>query len=676
MPPPPSPASSTCSDHSGHSMVSPGPFKRKKQPGTSKEAVEKKDEEDWPLSDVVFVEDVRSVDGMYAAVKFPSKDGDSSVVSGDVTTQLSDCRLLRKDELQVVKGTTAPRIPDCFQRTPKKLSIEMTGQILAVTVDNQGLHLVTRNGSRITYLVYNLSTGKLEQEALSPTDATAFIGRSDKFIQLHNGGERTPVILQDGNKAVYPLAKDCMSGVRDPCWLNLPSVQSIGLCVQSLANVAPNCKNKLCVIALALERQALTPHIQRCDIEHVRAVLTSIDKEEYPTTTTPASSGLGFSSTLDAINAVSSAVDVLAFIQSQCSSSSERVSSRSVSLREMMRRATTASRTISGVDMRDTTAGGSSEREDVAAGSGVAIPTLSWPPDPPTVDSCRPELECPSLSRQNSAGASTTASSSVHQGEPVNAYMMPPVKMDDKERQHAALQILKLLCESPLLQPHLLDLLSARSAYAAAVTLMDTAKRLASSGSSSGTSSGTGSGAGSGVSQEMSRTVFMSMLYPPNSSLGNSPLHVVCCNDTCSFTWTGAEHINQDIFECRTCGLMGSLCCCTECARVCHKGHECKLKKTHPTAYCDCWEKCKCRSLIAGNQVVRGENILLFLVQTVGRQLVEQRQYRPTRMRSSRKAPVSDLGRWLCRRALERVLNDWPAIKAMLNSGVKDKPTT
>ena len=27
------------------------------------------------------------------------------------------------------------------------------------------------------------------------------------------------------------------------------------------------------------------------------------------------------------------------------------------------------------------------------------------------------------------------------------------------------------------------------------------------------------------------------------------------------------------------------------------------------------------------------------------------------------------------RRALERVLNDWPAVKAMLNSGVKDKPT-
>ena len=44
----------------------------------------------------------------------------------------------------------------------------------------------------------------------------------------------------------------------------------------------------------------------------------------------------------------------------------------------------------------------------------------------------------------------------------------------------------------------------------------------------------------------------------------------------------------------------------------------------------------------------RGESILLFLVQTVGRQMVEQRQYRAPRSRSasatSRKTPSSDLG--------------------------------
>ena len=39
--------------------------------------------------------------------------------------------------------------------------------------------------------------------------------------------------------------------------------------------------------------------------------------------------------------------------------------------------------------------------------------------------------------------------------------------------------------------------------------------------------------------------VLMSMLYPAGSSLDNSPLHVLCANDTCSFTWTGADHINQ-----------------------------------------------------------------------------------------------------------------------------------
>lgn len=74
--------------------------------------------------------------------------------------------------------------------------------------------------------------------------------------------------------------------------------------------------------------------------------------------------------------------------------------------------------------------------------------------------------------------------------------------------------------------------------------------------------------------------------------------------------------IFQDIFECRTCGLTGTLCCCTECARVCHKGHDCKLKRTSPTAYCDCWEKCKCKALIMGNQAVRYELLMRLVKDT------------------------------------------------------------
>ena len=53
---------------------------------------------------------------------------------------------------------------------------------------------------------------------------------------------------------------------------------------------------------------------------------------------------------------------------------------------------------------------------------------------------------------------------------------------------------------------------------------------------------------------ETVKKTLMSMVFP--GGLGSdggpgaigadrSPLHVICCNDTCSFTWTGAEHINQ-----------------------------------------------------------------------------------------------------------------------------------
>jgi len=67
-------------------------------------------------------------------------------------------------------------------------------------------------------------------------------------------------------------------------------------------------------------------------------------------------------------------------------------------------------------------------------------------------------------------------------------------------------------------------------AYPAALYLLDTAKRIA-----------TGRERIDVVDTEL----LMSMLFPPGSSLDNSPLHILCCNDMCSFTWTGDEHINQ-----------------------------------------------------------------------------------------------------------------------------------
>lgn len=730
MPPPPSPDSSTCSDHSSTSLVSPASnLKRKKAPTPIKE-FDKKDEENWPLKNVVFVEDVKTVpvgkvikvDGAYAAVKFQNKEDLTN--KDDLTSLLQDCRLLRKDELQVVKSINAPRLPDCFQKTPKKVTLSENGQILAVAVDSEGIHVIARSGSKLSYLVYNLTTGKLDQDAQFPTDTQAFMGSLRSDITLHNTGDELLVQLQDGNGAIYPLAKDYNSGIRDPMWLNLPPVRCLGMRVQALPNTILSQKNKAAVIVLAVEHQTLIPHLLRCDYDKVKGILSSLEQEQnnaagqkqledilnehcdgnrnilhtcvamcvptsnkdydteppsLPTTT----SSSPFTSALEAINAVSNAVDALAAIQSRSAEPRGSVANRNEMIRDIMR-ATTAGRPRSSTGSR-------ADDSDRESDPGICVPTLSWPPDPPSY----------AESLYMESGMSHPPF-----GPPeYSTVTIPPVKLDEKERRNKANQILKLLCESPALQPHLQTLLSARNAegltpfmqsvrgcaYQASLLLLDTCKRLT-------------------AKDDSDRTVFMSLIYPPGSTLDSSPLQMLCCNDTCSFTWTGREHIKQDIFECKTCGLTGSLCCCTECARVCHKGHDCKMKRTSPTAYCDCWEKCKCKSLIAGQQGPRfellsrlltdtelvtlpnsrGENILLFLVQTVGRQLVEQRQYRPARNRAPgtrNKTLVQELADIempehdleppkFCRRALERILNDWTAVKAMIHSGKKQNTSS
>lgn len=164
--------------------------------------------------------------------------------------------------------------------------------------------------------------------------------------------------------------------------------------------------------------------------------------------------------------------------------------------------------------------------------------------------------------------------------------------------------------------------------------------------------------AAEGSSDQFLYSRLMPYIFPPSARLDDSPLFTLCYNDTCSYTWTGPNHIQQDIFECRTCGLMNSLCCCAECARVCHKGHDCRLKRTSPTAYCDCWEKCRCRSLVLGHQATRlelfkrllyntdlvylpngaGEHLMVYLTRSDERKAREQKQYKPSRRRAARAA--------------------------------------
>lgn len=62
-----------------------------------------------------------------------------------------------------------------------------------------------------------------------------------------------PSPLQDGNGAIYPMAKDCLEGIRDPMWLDLPPVRCLNVRVQSLSNTGANMKNRAAIIALAVQ---------------------------------------------------------------------------------------------------------------------------------------------------------------------------------------------------------------------------------------------------------------------------------------------------------------------------------------------------------------------------------------------------------------------------------------
>lgn len=765
MPPPPSPASSTCSDTS--SVTS---HKRSKRMLPKDEQTDmKKDEELWQLKDVVFVEDkvgpigkVLKVDGDFLAVRFPILT--SSNTTSQMCLEIKDddwqqCRLLRRDDVQIYKNSAATKSLEWLQKVPKRINIcqgneSCSLQLLSMAVDLRGIHVLKKVLSKIHYCLYNLHNSKQEQHYVFSTDSSSFLGSSIANISMHtcndgNDGSASTIIVIDGNNSLYPLSRDCLGSLKDPHWFNLPPIKTIALNTISIGN-APNNNNQksnLCMTALIFQTQKLMTHILRCDITNALSTLHRLERKkgnvegdiasvieekcdgsrnifhacavmcspttnkEYTEKRSPIIGGTPIASrcasvadteseNVAAANVSSSSYAATAFNTTGSSNFSSEPSGsantnregRSVSLREMMNRLIHSDAEQHGTPTSSLPVINSASNNDSYNMEEPSACIASW-----TIDNT--QICGRSIDIESFCGK---ADESLKVIEPTN-YVFDPL-----QRQENAIRILQHMCSNAALRPALTNLLSNKDAqgqtpfmlainsraYEAGLILLDTILNLAGD----------------------DQLIKESMIFPAGCPLDQSPLYVICYNDTCSFTWTGADHINQNIFECKTCGLTDSLCCCTECARVCHKGHDCKLKRTSPTAYCDCWEKCKCKALIAGNQNKRyellqkltnctdlvskfnekGESILLFLIQTVGRQAVEQRQYRASsRARNvsscSASGNVSSGNRKLSnnndidgntpehgleppkfvRRALEHLLVDWSAVRSMVMTGAE-----
>ena len=146
------------------------------------------------------------------------------------------------------------------------------------------------------------------------------------------------------------------------------------------------------------------------------------------------------------------------------------------------------------------------------------------------------------------------------------------------------------------------------------------------------------------------------------------------------------------------------LCCCAQlhhclvlvCVCVC------RFKKALPTAYCDCWQKCKCSSLAQGSTSqrkrllqlllmrttltsrpnARGENVVAMLVNTVARQSKEQAMWRlapkrrGARSRGKPDLPAHDLSPpSFATVALRLCCERWEWLKACLSSGLEEHLT-
>ncbi|UXI21599.1 alkaline phosphatase tissue-nonspecific isozyme [Sarcoptes scabiei] len=719
MPPPPSPASSTSSESSTSGI--PPPIKRSRVRNLSSNQksnspltnpIDDKNAEkteSWNLRDVVFLDEVKNmpigrvikVDGNYVAVKFNSNSFDSvsngslsnrmnHILDDSIETYIQDCRLLLKEDLVAVKNFPGPHSShasgtmmssknlDFFQRLPKRIPIPDHMQILAITLTNLGLHIIAKiGGYRLSYLQINIVTGKIEHDHKLSIEHGSFFGTGvnskSSLIKLFSAGENeqtTIVLCRDDNGTLYPLAKDCTNTIiREPLTMNIGPFSAIGLGVFSLQSINHGSllsqyqqtqKTHVAILSVMLNQQHLMPAILNSDLDRVR----------------------------DCLNTYSSNPNAFyAMISEMCDGNHNII--------------------------------------HIAVSACFPTSNRSFPNNNDIISSQSSQTtDDDDLSRQTSG----TSESLETNTEMDTAAEFSEPRLDPTEQKPIAHSILWTLLDSPSLSRHLFDLLSARDyqgltpfmfaisgrAYSAAqqilVVMQRVAKKIATNTTSlhvSGKESANHQQQYDCSTRQIYNRALNQMLYPRGSQPDHSPLYMLCSNDTCSFSWTGEEHINQDIFECRTCGLVGSLCCCTECARVCHRGHDCKLKRTSPTAYCDCWEKCKCKSLISGCQPARysllkrllsatelsqrvnsrGEHILLFLVQTVSRQIVEQKQYRPMRSRgshsSSRSKTTDNLDELsnipdhnleppkFSRKVLDKLLGDWPTLKSMILTGYR-----
>ena len=535
-----------------------------------------------------------------------------------------------------------------------------------------------------------------------------------------------PPVILDGHQLPYSLISNHdRTHFKDPQWKNLFGMNYFSQGILPIKSGETS--TSLILNITQMKKGFLIPHILRYDLDKIRAILNDLqsNSDEHLLKSILDEQLDGGRNLLHACIHITTPLTNKEYFPSEEPTSTEPNNKRLPYPMDLLQSQTNNDHNYEEMPIEQTTShtwslAGDSTNSNDNQSSSIVIHTNPGSVSPSYIPSTRsskiPYHRYASVPQETTNTASSQSTPSLLHSTANSFTVWFPCKFDENEKRVRAMKILRLILESPLFQPHLLSLMTFRNldgqtpfmsavnsrAYSSALILFEYAMKISQHSSSD--------------------NLLPRMIFPSTAIYSDaSPLFLLCTNDTCSFTWTGEEHISQAIFECRTCGLSGTLCCCSECAQTCHKGHDCRLKKTSPTAYCDCWEICPCKSLIAGDQakrlelfrlllnqtnlvemkIPRYENLLLYLVQTVARQIVEQQQFARASLtatmqqqaRKTREQLATAVGAkkpsnttesestipdhhleppQFCRRALELALADWCAVKSMLLCGAPD----
>nr|AZA04905.1 E3 ubiquitin-protein ligase [Anisakis simplex] len=685
----------------------------------------------WALNDVIFIHEensqdtaiVKIVDGAYCGIVYKSASDANSKLDAGGTNQLVELakiRLMRKDDLVIVSPSNrTSRSPDNFQMHLTKIQLPnwlSARKLHSVTVDNTGVRMLVEKRGRM-HLIRVSVFGKLLTDHLLPMNSVALSGVPQLTPQLINYGDESLTVIRDGNGSIIPMCRDAVGGFREPVYLGFASIRhsaiglrpieqgsdatSFGMSTPSNAATGSSRQsNRTAIIAALIAPSPTSVHpaipsliqtILYCDSKAVECVLDALRKES---------------------------VDVIM---------SEVVYARCDGNRNVIHTAVMNAFSLTNRDDEDTDDASTQQQVEMnAAEQTRASYDQRWQrilrrrgTEPSNEQLLLRELMNPIRRSGHEVSSVEDVLADIAKSFE-DSKKQPPLFFDDnsmpilatpvsepKQRQTNAIEIVKTLCRHPTTVTYLHDLLTTKDihghtpfmcainvrAYSAAYFIWTAIENLHKEVLTTTTLQ-------SGKKAVNADSIINATVFPVGSKPDDSPLFVLCVNDTCSFTWTGDEHINQDIFECKTCGLIGTLCCCTECAFTCHRNHDCKLKRTSPTAYCDCWEKCSCKALVVGNRArreklletllhgtdlinqvnARGEHLMLFLARTVGRQLVEQEHYQrrgnsnkpKTQPSSDGVTPEHDLEPpKFARTAFMKLLTDWRSVKSVIMIGVK-----